>query len=60
MPYSPFWALKQRGCEMLTSKHFKTELKLITWANSKGGTEYIISIIKDVTNGDWVIFYIVE
>ena len=45
---------------MLRAKHFKTEQALIEWANGKNGTEYIISIIKDHTNGDWIIFYIEE
>jgi hypothetical protein len=55
---------------MLKSKHFKTEHALLEWANSKellgrylallNPNSWIINIFKDVTNGDWIIFYIEE
>lgn len=51
---------------MLKSKHFKTEQALIEWANDIFGDETepqwdkVKSIIKDHTNGDWIIFYIEE
>lgn len=37
---------------------FDTMEALEKWANSKNGTEYIISICKD--NDKWVIWYIFE
>lgn len=52
------------------SKHFKTEAELLQFANSgisgmqcdiktliDPSPKHIISIVKDVTNGDWVMFY---
>lgn len=43
---------------MLKQKTFTTKELLIEWANSKSGTDYIISIVFDWA--EWVIFYIEE
>lgn len=48
--------------EILHSKEFQTKEELIKWANSKKGTEYIISIITEPglnpCHVTWTIFYI--
>lgn len=43
----------------LKVKHFKTEYSLLEWVNGNAKFRIgdIISIIKDVTNGDFIIFY---
>ncbi len=47
---------------MLRSKHFKTEQELLDWCNEMLHEEKIApwnikSVFRDVTNGDWVLFY---
>ncbi len=55
---------------MLKSKHFKTEQELLAFCNQQmSGMQcdsvvllspppnHVISIIKDVTNGEWILFY---
>lgn len=44
----------------LNFKEFKTKPELVEWANSKEGTEYIISINMDYGKDVWIIWYIVE
>lgn len=39
------------------SKYFKNEPELISWANSKDGTDYIITIIHEGLE-KWILFYI--
>lgn len=46
---------------MLESKHFKTEKDLLDFVNKYRvflRADVFRSIVKDVTNGDWVLFYI--
>lgn len=48
---------------MLKSKHFKIEQDLLDWINGTDSPQGILfdcfrGIVKDVTNGDWIIFYI--
>lgn len=44
---------------MLTSKHFKTETELLEWANAhQFEIEHYINIVKDHTNGDFILFYL--
>lgn len=44
---------------VLVSDHFKTEEELLAYANAalKDPLIKIISIIRDVTNGDWILFW---
>lgn len=42
---------------MLDSAHFKTELELLSWANDIISEIVIISVVKDASNGDWVLFF---
>lgn len=42
----------------LKFKALKTKEELVSWANQPEGPTKIISVVKDVTNGDWVIWYI--
>lgn len=46
---------------MLKSKHFKTETEMLEWANEhKAKMENWINpfqIVKDHSNGDWILFY---
>ncbi len=44
----------------LRSKHFKTEQEMLEWANSPNGTDYIVSIVKNAANGEFILFYIEE
>lgn len=44
--------------EKLRTKTFPTKELLIKWANSKEGTDYIISINYTELDGNWHIFYI--
>lgn len=48
---------------MLKSKHFPYEHELLNWVNENIASEglasfNIKSIFRDVTNGEWLIFYI--
>jgi hypothetical protein len=43
--------------QMLTSKHFRTEQELLDFANMETIFPFIFTIFKDVTNGDWILFY---
>lgn len=44
---------------MLKSKHFKTEQELIDFVNdNKIQHNRLLPIVKDVTNGDWILFYV--
>lgn len=43
----------------ISRKRFKTDDELVKWANDNG-IDFIIAIVKDHTNGDWVLFYVVE
>lgn len=52
----------QSNIDHLMSVHFKTEKDLLKFGNDmiKNSDFKIITIIfKDVTNGDWIIFYII-
>lgn len=47
----------------MKSKHFKTEQELLEFANDIIHDERVApwnikGIVKDVTNGDWILFYI--
>jgi hypothetical protein len=45
---------------MLKSKKFVTEIQLCEWVNGLNGplSADIISIVKDVTTGHYVLFYV--
>jgi hypothetical protein len=54
-------ANKSKDCinsQILREKSFITRDKLVKWANSKSGTDYIVTIIFDAKSEEWVLFYI--
>jgi len=44
----------------LCSKHFKTEQAMLDWANCEDGTDFIVSIVQNVVQGGFMLFYIEE
>jgi hypothetical protein len=43
----------------MKSKHFKTESAMLEWINEEGILfEKFKGIVKDLTNGDWIVFYL--
>jgi len=42
--------------ERLRSKTFKSNSDMLRWANSRAGTDYVFSIVKN--GDDWIIYYV--
>lgn len=47
------------GIGVMYSEHFKTEAEMLDWGSlmCKEASITIISVVKDVTKGDWILFY---
>ncbi len=43
--------------DILKYKALKTKEDLVAWANQPEGPTKIVSVVKDNSNGDWVIWY---